>query len=189
MGTILLSRLNDFWKKDRLFSIPIFAQQMSRIRFLLIMRYLHFTSEMESEDPLFKIRSLIDYFNNKMVECYYPAAQLTLDESMVLWRGRLSFRQFIKNKRHKYGIKLYMLTEPDGLILKLRVYTGGKDLEVAGKGHAEKVVMDLLYKKINSGHEIYMDNFYNSFGLAKKLHDKKTYGTGTLRKNLKGNSF
>lgn len=82
-----------------------------------------------------------------------------------------------------------MLTEPDGLILKFRVYTGGKDLEVAGKGHAEKVVMDLLHKKINSGHEIYMDNFCNSFGLAKKLLDNKTYGTGTLRKNLKENSF
>ncbi|CAB3233183.1 unnamed protein product [Arctia plantaginis] len=40
MGTIPLSRLNDYWKTDRLFSIPIFAQQMSRNRFLLIMRTL-----------------------------------------------------------------------------------------------------------------------------------------------------
>lgn len=187
MGTIQLSRLQDYWKKDRLFSMPIFGQQMSRNRFLLIMRCLHFTSEEESEDPLFKVRSIIDYFNNKMTECYYPAQQLSLDESMVLWRGRLSFRQFIKNKRHKYGIKLYMLTEPDGLILKFRVYAGGKDIEVTGKGHAEKVVMELLQGKLNNGHELYMDNFYNSFGLAKKLLENNTYCTGTLRKDLKEN--
>lgn len=187
MGTIPLSRLQDYWKTDRLFSIPIFGQQMSRNRFLLIMRCLHFTSEDESEDPMFKVRSIIDYFNNKMTECYYPAAQLSLDESMVLWRGRLSFRQFIKNKRHKYGIKLYMLTEPDGLILKFRVYAGAKDTQVTGKGHAEKVVMELLQGKLNSGHELYMDNYYNSFGLAKTLLDHNTYCTGTLRKDLKEN--
>ncbi|CAB3221935.1 unnamed protein product [Arctia plantaginis] len=122
-----------------------------------------------------------------MIKCYYPAAQLSLDESMVLWRGRLSFRQFIKNKRHKYSIKLYMLTEPDGLILKFRVYAGGKDSEVAGKGHAEKVVMELLHEKLNCGHELHMDNLYNSFGLAKKLLDNNTYCTGTLRKDLKEN--
>ncbi|KAJ8728945.1 hypothetical protein PYW07_006641 [Mythimna separata] len=160
---------------------------MSRNRFLLIMRCLHFTSEEESEDPLFKVRSIIDYFNNKMTECYYPGKELSLDESMVLWRGRLAFRQFIKNKRHKYGIKLYMLTEPDGLILKFRVYAGGKDIEVTGKGHAEKVVMELLQGKLNNGHELYMDNYYNSFSLAKKLLENNTYCTGTLRKDLKEN--
>ncbi|KAJ8710273.1 hypothetical protein PYW07_009639 [Mythimna separata] len=187
MGTIQLSRLQDYWKKDRLFSMPIFGQQMSRNRFLLIMRCLHFTSEEESEDPLFKVRSIIDYFNNKMTECYYPGKELSLDESMVLWRGRLAFCQFIKNKRHKYGIKLYMLTEPDGLILKFRVYAGGKDIEVTGKGHAEKVVMELLQGKLNNGHELYMDNYYNSFSLAKKLLENNTYCTGTLRKDLKEN--
>jgi hypothetical protein len=34
----------------------------------------------------------------------------------VLWRGRLIFRQYIKNKKHKYGVKMYMLAEPWGLI-------------------------------------------------------------------------
>lgn len=187
MGTIPLSRVQDYWKKDRLFSIPIFGEQMSRNRFLLIMRCLHFTSDTESQDPLFKIRKVIDYFNEKMKNCYYPAKELSLDESMILWRGRLYFRQFIKNKRHKYGIKLYMLTEPDGLILKFRVYAGGKDTDVTGKGHAEKVVMQLLREKLNNGHAVYMDNYYNSFHLAKNLLNEKTYCTGTLRKDLKDN--
>lgn len=187
MGTIPLSRLQDYWKTHRLFSIKIFGEQMSRNRFLLIMRCLHFTSDTESEDTLYKIRSVIDYFNNKMNQCYYPAKELSLDESMVLWRGRLRFKQFIKNKRHKYGIKLYMLTEPDGLILKFRVYAGGHDKEVTGKGHAEKVVMQLLEDKLQSGHSIYMDNYYNSFTLAKRLLDNNTYCTGTLRKDLKEN--
>lgn len=43
---------------------------------------------------------------------------------MVLWRGRLVFRQYIKNKRHKYGIKLYMLTEPWDLVHRILIYSG-----------------------------------------------------------------
>ncbi|GBP14322.1 PiggyBac transposable element-derived protein 4 [Eumeta japonica] len=97
MGTIQLNRIQDYWKKDRLFSVPIFSEQMSRNRFLIIMRCLHFTSETSSEDPLYKIRFVIEYFNKKMADCYYPGRQLSLDESMVLWRGRLLFRQYIKN--------------------------------------------------------------------------------------------
>ncbi|GBP40875.1 PiggyBac transposable element-derived protein 4 [Eumeta japonica] len=108
-----------------------------------------------------------------MADCYCPGRQLSLDESMVLWRGRLLFRQYIKNKRHKYGLKLYMLTEPDGLILKFRVYAGSKDVEVTGKGHAEKIVLHLLEDFLEKGHEVYMDNYYNSVGLAKNLWKRK----------------
>ncbi|CAG4987131.1 unnamed protein product [Parnassius apollo] len=64
---------------------------------------------------------------------------------------------------------------------------GGKDTEVTEKGLAEKVVMQPLQEKLNNGHEICMDNYYNSFSLAKKLLDNNTYCTGTLRKDLKEN--
>lgn len=80
-----------------------------------------------------------------------------------------------------------MLTEPDGLILKFRVYVGSQDKDVAGKRHAEKVVMQLLQKYLHNGHALYMDNFYHSFTLAKRLLDNNTYCSGTLRKDLKEN--
>lgn len=37
------------------------------------------------------------------------------------------------------------------------------------------------------GHAVYMDDYYNSVGLTDYLLDKKTYTTGTLRGNRKGN--
>ena len=40
-----------------------------------------------------------------MSNIYVPEKELSLDESMVLWRGRLVFRQYIKNISHKYCIK------------------------------------------------------------------------------------
>ncbi|KAJ8943558.1 hypothetical protein NQ314_009712 [Rhamnusium bicolor] len=119
-----------------------------------------------------------------MAEIYYPCQQLSLDESMELWRGRLSFRQYIKNKKHKYGIKLYMMTTPTGLIQKIAVYTGMLD-EIGGRGHAQKVVLHLMENKLNVGQHLYMDNYYNSFDLAKTLLDQGTHCTGTLRLDRK----
>lgn len=117
-----------------------------------------------------------------MLHIYYPQKELSLE---VLWRRRLLFRQYIKGKRHKYGIKLYTLTEHQGLILPFLVYAGSADPDVGGKGHTEKVVLKLMREKLDAGHAVYMGNFYNSYSLAAKLLAKKTYCTGTLRSDRK----
>ncbi|XP_046976423.1 piggyBac transposable element-derived protein 4-like [Vanessa cardui] len=153
---------------------------------MLILRCLHFSSEISTEDRLAKIRPIVDHFNKKMNEIYYPGKQLSLDESMVLWCGRLQFRQYIKNKRHKYGIKLYVLAEPEGTVLKFQIYGGAGD-DTSGIGHTQKIVLKLLEDKLDSGHSVYMDNYYNSYDLATKLLDRQTYCTGILNKNRKGN--
>lgn len=187
-GTIRMSRLQDYWKTHRLFgSNQSFAQYMSRDRFLSIMRWLHFSRNDENaEDRLHKIRSLLDHFNNTMNLIYYPGKELSLDEAMMLWRGRLCFRQYIKGKRHKYGLKFYILSEPNGLNLKLAVYAGKGDI-LSGKNHTAKVVLYLLREKLNRGHAVFMDNYYNSFSLSSQLLSKDTYTTGTLRADRKYN--
>lgn len=190
-GTFKLNRINDYWKTNRLFNLPLFRQYMSRDRFLVILRCLHFSrvdtpTSPEPNDRLFKVRSVLDYFNNKMRCIYYPSKELSIDEAMVLWRGRLVFRQYIKGKRHKYGIKLYSVNEPEGLVLKIVVYGGATDF-LAGKGHCVKVVLHLMEGMLGRGHTLYMDNYYNSFILASKLLRRDTYCTGTLRADRKHN--
>lgn len=189
MGTVKLARIQDYWKTDRLFNFHCFSDYMSRDRFLIIMRCLHFAKNSNEGEPrpvdrLYKIRPIINYFNSTMDNIYYPDKNLAIDESMVLWRGRLQFRQYIQNKRHKYGVKLYMLTEPSGIILKFSVYTGALD-DQGGKGHASKVVLNLMENKLNVGHALFMDNFYNSYDLSLDLLSKNTYTTGTLRTDRK----
>lgn len=189
MGVVRQPRMRDYWKTDPLFNIKGISASMSRNRFLLILRTLHFSrnpepNESKPEDRLYKIRPIINFFNEKMTEVFSPGCELSLDESMVLFRGRLLFRQYIKNKAHKYGIKLYMLTNPRGIVRKFAVYTGMLD-EMGGKGHSQKIVMHLLEDLLNLGHHVYMDNYYNSFDLARKLSEKKTHCTGTLRSGRK----
>lgn len=184
-GTIKLPRLNDYWKTHWLYG-TCFSNYMKRDRFLVILRCLCF-SDIDNRDEtnrLNKINYVIDYFNNKMSKIFYPQRELSIDESMILWRGRLKFRQYIKNKKHKYGIKIYTMSDPHGLILKFIVYCGALD-DLGGKGHSANVVLKLMQEKLGCGHSLYMDNYYNSFVLASKLLANGTYCTGTLRMERK----
>lgn len=52
MGTIRLSRLEDYWKTRRLFNIPCFSENMRSNRFILIFRALHFTRNPKEGGPI-----------------------------------------------------------------------------------------------------------------------------------------
>lgn len=68
--------------------------------------------------------------------------------------------------------------------MKIIVY-GGKGGELSGKGHTKKIVMKLMEERLNIGHSLHLDNFYNSFSLATTLLQNMTYCTGTLQLNRK----
>nr|XP_022902544.1 piggyBac transposable element-derived protein 4-like [Onthophagus taurus] len=151
------------------------------------MRCLHFSSDDKNNKArLARIRPVMDHFNTKMQSVYSSGKELSLDESMVLWRGRLAFRQYIKNRKHKYGVKLYMLTEPNGLVQKFTIYHGSTDV-LGGAGHTSKVVQYLLQDRLHQGHSVDMDRYYNSYELASYLLQNKTYCTGTLNIRRKNN--
>lgn len=70
------------------------------------------------------------------------------------------------------------------MIIQFSVYIGVLD-DLGGKGHAANVVLHLMSEKLNNGHALYMDNFYNSYDLASKLIEKNMFCTSTLRLNRK----
>jgi hypothetical protein len=54
---------------------------------------------------------VIHYLNNKYWNLYLPNLNITVDESLTLWKGRLSFRQFMSLKAANFGIKAYEVCE------------------------------------------------------------------------------
>ena len=103
---------------------------MSRNRFQIIASCLHFAESVpgatkpsagETTDRLWRIRLVLDHFQNKMRSMYYPDCFLSIDEQMLLWRGRLKFRTFIKTKAHKYGIKVRLRVTIYNSNLKLKL--------------------------------------------------------------------
>ncbi|KAF9806460.1 hypothetical protein SFRURICE_001255 [Spodoptera frugiperda] len=69
------------------------------------------------------------------------------------------------------------------LLRCLCVYEGN----AKGINKTEKLVLNLMQPYLYLGHELYMDNYYNSVALSDKLLSCMTHTTGTLRKDRKDN--
>lgn len=158
---------------------------MKRDRFLLLLRCWHFIRySNDGTDKLYKIRELYKMIIVQFKKILKHGKNLVVDESMIPWRGRLKFRQYIKNKSHIYGVKLYKLCTPEGYTHNVNIYTGkgenGRELN-----HGKKTVEILINGLENRGRILITDNFYNSIELAEELIKKKTFICGTLRSNRK----
>ena len=126
---------------------------------------------------MFKVRALLDLIIPAFKSAYTPERDISIDEAMLLWRGRLSFRVYNPAKPIKYGVKSYALADsPTGYCWNLLPYCG------VSSSIADTVTA-LLDRLLDHGHRLYMDNFYNSVGLSKQLLDRKTVVCGTLRSN------
>ena len=67
-----------------------------------------------SPDKLFKLRPLLDHLFEKFQEAYVPSLNSSIDESLLLWKGRLSFKQYILLKRARFEVKSFILCEDSG---------------------------------------------------------------------------
>lgn len=104
MMVIHKPNVNSYWSLDELLATPSFFQMMLRNRFKLILKFLHFNdnSTYDPEDPdqdrLHKIRPFLNMLRDRFRNVYSPGRNLSVEESLVLFKGRLHFRQYIKTK-------------------------------------------------------------------------------------------
>jgi hypothetical protein len=65
-------------------------------------------NEYQEPSRLFKIFPVIPNLN-KFQTLYLPKENTAVDNSLALWKGRLSFRQYIPLKAAKFGIKTFLV--------------------------------------------------------------------------------
>ena len=88
---------------------------MTRERFEMLLKCLHFcNNEDNSSGRLFKIEKILNLAIHQFKQAVTPGQEVVIDETMIPWRGRLSFRQYIPGKAHKYGVKIYKLCTVEG---------------------------------------------------------------------------
>ena len=103
-----------------------------------------------------------------------------MNRSLLAWIGRLSFRQYITKKEHKYGIKYFELTTSGRLILRICIYTAERFEDPEGLRQSGATVLQLMRDFVHQGYQVFMDNWYNSVKLVKSLSEIATYVCGTL---------
>ena len=68
-------------------------------------------SNVDQTDKLFKFRYMIDNVRRSFKEHYVPHEHILVDEAMIPFKGRLSFKQYMKDKPVKFGIKMWVLAD------------------------------------------------------------------------------
>ncbi|XDV25651.1 hypothetical protein PO909_029533, partial [Leuciscus waleckii] len=158
MGLVKVSALTDYWRRSRIYSVPLPAEIMSCRKFLTITNALHLS------DP----------------------QNISIDERMVASKARSGLKQYMKNKPTKWGYKLFVLADSlYGYTFHFFVYEG-KSMP-SQKGLSYESVMALVDEKmLGTGYKLYIDNFYTSPMLFRDLLCKKIWACGTIRPNRIG---
>lgn len=112
-----------YFTKRESIETPFFSRIISEKRFHLLLKFLHFVNnkEFDANSPnrrLFKIQPILDYLKEKFMSIYVPNEKISIDESLIGWKGRLAWKQYIPSKRKRFGMKIFVLCE-----VKLVVYT------------------------------------------------------------------
>lgn len=78
----------------------IFGKVISQDRFILLQRILHLNDNLNlcPRDRLVMIDTVIETLRKHFKSIFIPYQKLCIDESIVEWKGRLLFKQYIPSK-------------------------------------------------------------------------------------------
>ena len=158
MGILNKPNIKSYWSTDPILSTPFFPAAMSRTRFVQILCYLHFADNNHAPRPdspdynkLYKIQPVLDLVVSRFKAVYHPERELAVDETLIIFKGRVHFRKFIPSKPGKFGIKAFTLAEStSGYVLGSKVYAG-KEAGVVQKDLGKKAVMSLMEPFLGKG--------------------------------------
>ena len=202
MGVVTKPTIASYWSEDFTMNTPVFPGIMKRNRYQLLLSFWHFNDndqcpprDSPDVDRLYKIQPIVDHLFEKFQTSYAVSREVCVDESLLLWKGRLIFKQYLPLKRSRFGIKLYKLCESKtGYIYRFFVYVGKSTPTIYPPGLApppdfgqtESIVWYLMLPLFDIGHCLYVDNFYTSLPLFRALYARNTVACGTIRSNRKG---
>ena len=150
MGLVHLPGIAKYWSNSCLYRNHI-SRIMTRNRFQLLLHAWHFADNQAGNiTKIHKIDAFIKMLVAKFATAKQPGQNVVIDESMAPFRGRLSFRQYVPGKAHKYCVKLFKLCDPSGYTYDVIIYSGKTDTRQDDL--LSSVVMKLMDKYLNPLH-------------------------------------
>ncbi|KAJ8708355.1 hypothetical protein PYW07_010480 [Mythimna separata] len=194
LGIIRMPSTKSCFTLNPLLQTNIFRKLFSRRRYETLCRALHFNDNsnkpIDNSDRLFSFGPILDHLNLRFKEAYVPSQNICIDESLTLWKGNLKFRQCIRTKAARFGVKTFELCESStGYLWSFFVYIGKATTydptfpSTLMKSTA--TVLTLIRPLLDKGYTLFMDNWFNSPLLARFLKTRKTDCVGTLRANCR----
>jgi hypothetical protein len=131
LAFFLLQGLHQKPDKKSYFCQRKVLELFSKRRFHLLLKFLHFFNS-ESYDEatynskrLYKLKPILDHLNAEFRSVCTPECDVSVGESLMMWKGRLSWKAHIPSKGASFGIKSFELCEAkSGYVWNLFIYIG-----------------------------------------------------------------
>ena len=167
---------------------------MTRDCYFHILWFLHFTDNDNAPDPAdpnrdkrWKIKPFLNDLLPRFTAVYAPSQNLSLDETLIKFKGRVQFRQFLPLKRSRFGLKGFVIADAStGYVLNTSIYTG-KEGPAASKDLAMRVVLNLTEPYAHKEYWLFVDNWYTSVPCFLELERRSIHvlASGAVRSNRK----
>lgn len=120
---------------------------------------------------------MFDIFNSNCEKSFNFSDNVTVDEMLVLFRGKCNVRQYIPSKPNKYGIKIFAICD------SRMFYTGGMEVYLGTQpdgpykisNKSSDVVLRLSQNIYGSDRNITIDNWFTAVGTIRKNKRELAY--------------
>jgi hypothetical protein len=113
IGLVFLPSYDDYWSKESLIDLKSIKAIMPRDIFLDILLFIHTVDncqgpphESPEYNPTYKISQISALLLDRWQRYYYPNRQISVDETLIPFKGRTKLLQYIPSKPHKWGLKV-----------------------------------------------------------------------------------
>ena len=180
-GLVRKKSIPSYWSTGYV-GTPVFSETMTKNRFEDIKRYFHLNAKGEDK---------IDKFTQMLIRnwqaAYNCSRELSLDESMMGFKGKTRMKQYQKLKPKKEGLMAIALSEAKtGYCINWKLYRGKGYIPDRPSEDNNTTVLKLLEPVKNLGHHVIMDSAYVCPDLLHQLASELQTGAyGTIRMNRK----
>ena len=148
-------------------------------------------SEVQKQaDRLWKIRPLLDKIRTTCRTLRDESNvddPKCVDEQIIPFTGKAQIRQHVKGKPHPTGLKMYVLSTPEGLALDFEIYQGKGTYASTEKSYPQVGVAGLsvlqLTEKLGAGSSIKIDRYFTTMPLMDALLSLGITASGPIMKN------
>jgi len=138
-------------------------------------------------DPRHKIQLYLEKLALNFQKYYQLGQNITIDESLLLFKGRNSMKFYIPMKPHKWGFKIHLLCDSDTSYLYNLLLDPGKTgkefVELKDNSSFSESIVLRLVSCITDKRQrnLFCDGWYSSISLMKKLTNMGYLVTTVLR--------
>ncbi|KAG5868518.1 hypothetical protein JTB14_038154 [Gonioctena quinquepunctata] len=159
-------------------------------RFFLLRNNIHVVDnlsrdeEIEKNIKLWRVQPMVDLIRNRYEAIEREAkSTFSIDEQMISFLGRCPVRQYVKNKPGPVGLKNFVLTTSDGIILDFEIYQGPTSPFDIKKFDLGASVILRLIETLPQESYVFFYRYFSTGTLMEQLTSKNIYGTGTIMAN------